>query len=148
MWPGRPSAWSSTVCARSRVASHVASNAIGSRLPWTANSGAEPIAGRAETDAPIDADHVRPGGCHQFEQTAGTDAEEDDRDTAGFGDLDRSPRVGQDIVGVVGWAQLAAPAIEELERVRAGLGLGEQVVRRRPCSAWSSARPRRPARSS
>src|SRR5829696_6774710 len=84
--------------------------------------GAEQLAGFAEIDAPIDTDDVRARRAHQREQSAGIDAEENDRDTRFAGNGDRALDVWKYGCFVVGRAQLAAPAIEELQRLRSGTG--------------------------
>ena len=68
-----------------------------------------------------------PASAINFEQPAGTDAEEDDRHAAGPGDLDRSLGVWQHKLRVVGRTQLAAPAIEELKACAPARGLGQQI---------------------
>ena len=109
---------------------------------------AQPLPASGQVDPPVDADDVAAGLTDQRQHAAGVGAKVNDRHAGLPRDLDRPPAVGQHQTPVVVRAELAHPTVEQLQRLRSGPRLRQQVLAHNLGSASPSTAPTAPVRSS
>ena len=145
MWPGRPAAWSRIRRAWRSISSSGANRTTGSRFPWTATPG--PSRSQASASSTRQSRPMTSPPASRWSSSSEPvsvpkwidgDARVERREEPRHVRLDEPP--------VVVGPEVADPAIEELEHLGPGGGLGVEVDGRGVDQASPSGRPRRPGR--
>ncbi len=89
---------------------------------------ADALPGHVQRHAPVHPDHVASGRREVLEKATCLGAEVDQRHAARRRQVQRVAAVRLDVLAVVGRSEAAHPAVEQLQRARAGSGLSRQIA--------------------